>query len=223
MTRSNPPALAKWILDHLMWGGRNEALAGDLIEEFQRRRSAAWYWRQVIGAIFASFSNELRADWVMVWTILFTIVWAYALYAIPPIAATLPLPLPVVARLLHYFAAHYRGTLIWYALPYALGVVLPFLFHVAVPLVIYLVVARNMNLRAFIRGFCAAILLAAALALVPFQPVLDFLSMHGLAYYWVQIWKLYEIMVMRQLIPLLAAMWIAQSRRKVAQPGVIAT
>jgi hypothetical protein len=213
MTPSKPPALATWMLEHLLWGGRNEALAGDLLEEFRRRRSVAWYWRQVMGAIFASFSNEVRADWVMVWTVVFTIVWGYGLYAIPLIASQLPLPLAVVIRLDHYLVAHgYRGTLIWYGFAYAFGVVLPFLFHVAMPLGLYLVGARNMNFRAFARGLCAAVLLTAALGVVPFQPVLDFLSMHGFAMYWVQLWKWYE--VMRQLVPLLGAIWAAQYLRK---------
>lgn len=224
MTQSKPPALAAWMLDHLLWGGRNEALAGDLLEEFQQRRSVTWYWRQVIGAIFASFSNEVRADWVMVWTVVFTVVWAFALYAIPPIAAQLPLPLPVVTRLLHYFSAHYRGTLIWYALPYALVDVLPFLFHVAVPLAIYLVVARNMSLRVFTRGVCVAVVAVLCLRIIPFQPALDYLSMHGLAMYWAQLWKWYAVMVMDQFIPLLAAMWVAQPRKKkIAQPATIAS
>jgi len=218
MTQSKPPALACWMLDHLLWGGRNEALAGDLLEEFQCRRSATWYWRQVMGAIFASSSNELRADWLMAWTIVFTFVWAYALYAIPPIAAQLPLPLSVVTRLLHYFSAHYRGTLIWYALPYALVDVLPFLFHVAVPLAIYLVVARKMNLRAYAWGLCAAVLLTAAFGMVHFQ-ILDFLSMHGLAMYWTQLWNWYEVVV--RIIPLLAAMWAARYGRNRTLPAVI--
>jgi len=38
-----PPALATWMLKHLVLGKRNEALEGDLLEEFQRRRSASWY------------------------------------------------------------------------------------------------------------------------------------------------------------------------------------
>jgi hypothetical protein len=222
MKPSKPPALATWMLEHLLWGGRNEALAGDLLEEFQRRRSAAWYWRQVIGAILASLSNEARADWGTVWTIAFMIAWAYGLYAIPFIASQLPVPPAAVLRLLHYLSAHgYRGTLIWYASPYAFGVVLPFLSHVAAPLAIYLVGARNMNFRSFARGLSAAVLLTAVLGMVPFQVVLDFLVLHGLAYYWVQLWKGYEVML--QFIPLLAAMGVAQYRRKVSQPGVIAS
>ncbi|HEV2246272.1 MAG TPA: hypothetical protein VGW37_06435 [Terriglobia bacterium] len=222
MTQSKPPALASWMLSHLMWGGRNEALAGDLLEEFQRRRSVAWYWRQVISAIFASFANELRADWVMVWTILFTTVWAYSLYAIPIIAW--PVPISLVYRLDHYLTAHgYYGTFIWYLASDVFLYAIPFLLRVVAPLGIYLAGARRMNIRAFISGVCAAVLLAAVLAMLPFQPVLDFLSLHGLAMYWAQLWKWYEVMVMYQFIPLIAAMWIAQARRRSTPPRVIAT
>ncbi|HET9178455.1 MAG TPA: hypothetical protein VFQ24_08880 [Terriglobia bacterium] len=222
MTESKPPALASWMLDHLLCGGSNEALAGDLHEEFQRRRSVAWYWRQVIGAILASFANEVRADWVMVWTILFTTVWAYSLYAIPILAW--PVPTGVLSRLDHYLTAHgYYGTFVWYLVSDVFLYAMPFLLRVVAPLGIYLVGARRMNVRAFTRGLCAAVLLAAVLAMAPFQPVLDFLSVHGLAYYWVQLWKLYEVTVMRQLIPLIAAMWVAQSGKKIVQPGVIAS
>lgn len=220
MTQSKPPALASWMLDHLMWGGRNEALAGDLLEEFQRRRSPAWYWRQVVGAVFASFANELRADWVMVWTILFTTVWAYSLYAIPIIAW--PVPMSLVSRLDHYLTAQgYYGTFIWYLASDVFLYAIPFLLRVVVPLGIYLAGARNLNLRAFARGLCAAVLLAAVLAMLPFQPILDFLSMHGLAMYWAQLWKWYEVMVMYEFVPLLAAMWAAQYGRDRALPAVI--
>jgi hypothetical protein len=39
------------MLEHFTCGYRNEALAGDLLEEFRSGRSAGWYWRQVLGAI----------------------------------------------------------------------------------------------------------------------------------------------------------------------------
>jgi hypothetical protein len=219
MKPSKPPALANWMLEHLLLGGRNEALAGDLLEEFQRRRSVAWYWRQVVGAIFAGFSNEIRADWVMVWTIAFTITWVYGLYAIPIIASQLPVPPTDVTRLLHYLSAHgYRGTLIWHALPYAFEVVLPFLFHVAVPLSLYLAGARILKFRALSRGICAGVVAMLGLWYLPGQGVLDFLVLHGLAYYWVQLWKGYEVVL--QFIPLLAAMWAAQYRMKVSRPVI---
>jgi hypothetical protein len=52
MTPMRPPSLATWILDHLIPGPRNEALAGDLLEEFSAGRPATWYWRQTL-AVFA--------------------------------------------------------------------------------------------------------------------------------------------------------------------------
>jgi hypothetical protein len=219
MKPSKPPAVATWLLEHLLWGGRNEALAGDRLEEFQRRGSVAWYWRQVIGAVFVSFSNELRADWVAVWTIAFTIAWVYGLYAIPFLASQLPVPPDVVTRLVHYLSAHeYHGTLVWYAFTYGFGVVLPFVFHVAIPLSIYLAGARNMKFWALARGICAAVLAMLILRYLPGQGVLDSLVLHGMAYYWVQLWKGYEVTL--QFIPLLAAMWAAQYRRKVSQPVI---
>jgi len=73
MTVPAPPALATWLLHRMVPGENNEALAGDLLEEFHRRGSVAWYWRQVLGAMVAGFSKQLRAGWPatehgMVWT-----------------------------------------------------------------------------------------------------------------------------------------------------------
>ena len=49
MTDKQPPALATWIVKRA--AGRNEALVGDLLEEFHRGRSAVWYWRQALTAV----------------------------------------------------------------------------------------------------------------------------------------------------------------------------
>jgi hypothetical protein len=46
-----PPSAATWMLKHLVPGERNEAMAGDLLEEFRHGRSGNWYWRQVLAAI----------------------------------------------------------------------------------------------------------------------------------------------------------------------------
>lgn len=53
MTLRTPPRLASWLLEHLGPRYQRESLAGDLFEEFQQRRSYAWYWRQVLIAIVA--------------------------------------------------------------------------------------------------------------------------------------------------------------------------
>jgi hypothetical protein len=61
-----PPVLAAWLFEHLTQREHREALAGDLLEEYIRRRSDTWYWRQVVAAIVADFSAELRVRWVSV-------------------------------------------------------------------------------------------------------------------------------------------------------------
>jgi hypothetical protein len=48
MTRSEPPTLANALLHRLALD--NEPLAGDLLEEFRRRQSPLWLWRQLIVA-----------------------------------------------------------------------------------------------------------------------------------------------------------------------------
>jgi hypothetical protein len=53
------PRLASIILDLLAPG--NEALLGDLEEEFSRGRSTAWYWRQVLTAIALQGPLAVRA------------------------------------------------------------------------------------------------------------------------------------------------------------------
>ena len=58
MRSSQPPVVATWVLTSFC--NRNEVLAGDLAEEYQRGRSVAWYWRQVIVAILVGCGNEIR-------------------------------------------------------------------------------------------------------------------------------------------------------------------
>jgi hypothetical protein len=75
MRSSKAPALATWLLEHVVPGDRSEALAGDLLEQFGQGRSVAWYWRQVLVAIFLGFWKELHVLWVAAG---FTIVWIFA-------------------------------------------------------------------------------------------------------------------------------------------------
>jgi hypothetical protein len=51
MKSIQPPAAATWLLKHGTLGQENDALAGDLREEFQSGRTAGWYWSQVLRAI----------------------------------------------------------------------------------------------------------------------------------------------------------------------------
>ena len=54
-----PPAGAIWLLNK--FGPANDALKGDLVEEYGHGRSIAWFWRQVLVAIVVEFGTEIRA------------------------------------------------------------------------------------------------------------------------------------------------------------------
>jgi hypothetical protein len=74
--------LATWMVEHLTFGPRNEALSGDLLEELQLGRSVAWYWRQVLIAIAIGASNlasevALPAVFAVAWTMLYP-AWRFA-------------------------------------------------------------------------------------------------------------------------------------------------
>lgn len=73
MRRIEPPPLATWLLEHLTPGERDEALAGDLLEDFHSGRSDAWYWRQVVGAVVMALYRSLQERAPL---LLFTVVWS---------------------------------------------------------------------------------------------------------------------------------------------------
>lgn len=212
MTESKPPALATWMLEHLLLGGKNEALAGDLLEEFQKRRAVAWYWRQVFGAILASLSSELRADWVMVWTVVFIAVWVYGLYVLFFLVA--PFPKRSAGDLFAAWVVRREpcaGLIVFALLILSL---------VVVPLTIYLVVGRNLSLRAFVRGSCAGSFVIFAL---PHGITLyDFLIAHGVSSSWAFLY-VHWYMVPYGALPLLTAMWTAQPTRSGSRPTKIAS
>jgi len=60
MKTRKPPRLAAWLLKWM--GAADDPLAGDLIEEFQNGRSAAWFWRQSLWAIVTGMGRQLRAS-----------------------------------------------------------------------------------------------------------------------------------------------------------------
>jgi hypothetical protein len=51
MTTRHPPRVALWLLNRILPAG--DPLTGDLVEEFGRRRSRLWFWRQTAGAFLA--------------------------------------------------------------------------------------------------------------------------------------------------------------------------
>lgn len=60
MRPSKPPALATWLLEHARFNTTDGVIAGDLMEQFNRGRSAAWYWRQVLAAIAVGCTSDVR-------------------------------------------------------------------------------------------------------------------------------------------------------------------
>lgn len=84
MRPNDPPRVATWMLEHLTLGRKNEALAGDLLEEFRRGRTAVWYWRQVLLAIVVGFAGELRSQWPAIFysTLCVIPVPAYSMLAV---------------------------------------------------------------------------------------------------------------------------------------------
>lgn len=86
MKSTTPPAFtfATWLLKR---SGINEALSGDLIEQYRRGRSATWYWRQALIAIALRLVNDIREHKVLTartvfvgWVVL--IPWFYVTIAV---------------------------------------------------------------------------------------------------------------------------------------------
>lgn len=73
MRLREPPPRATWMLEHLTPGDRDEALAGDLLEEYCRGRSEGWYWRQVMAACAVSWLKSLQARLPL---LAFTLLWS---------------------------------------------------------------------------------------------------------------------------------------------------
>jgi hypothetical protein len=85
MKNSHPPFIATWILEHLTPGDRNDALSGDLLEEFRSGRPASWYWRQILAALAHDSLREIRDHWLAIvfaalWTIPARAWWFFALW-----------------------------------------------------------------------------------------------------------------------------------------------
>ena len=60
MNPRKPPRLATWLLNRFGVARQNPPLAGDLLEEFRSGRSAAWYCRQTLVAIFTGLVGNAR-------------------------------------------------------------------------------------------------------------------------------------------------------------------
>lgn len=68
---TRPPAVALWLLARLIGGPNSEALLGDLVEQYARGKSPAWFWKQTLSAIGASVAAEARAHYGFISAIAF--------------------------------------------------------------------------------------------------------------------------------------------------------
>ena len=59
MTSIHPPRIATWLLRRFSTGPHAEAIAGDLLEQYQSIRSPFWYWRQVLSAVIADMAGSV--------------------------------------------------------------------------------------------------------------------------------------------------------------------
>jgi len=56
LTHRDPPRAAAWLLDRFV--GENQALVGDLLEEYRTGRTGLWYCKQAV--IAASGITQIR-------------------------------------------------------------------------------------------------------------------------------------------------------------------
>lgn len=82
MRDTQPPRLAAWLFERLASGPNRESLGGDLAEQYRSGRSSAWYWRQVLVALWASTTQDiarhkLTAVRAVVLSWMFLIPWIF--------------------------------------------------------------------------------------------------------------------------------------------------
>jgi len=73
MSRFDPPRIPLWLLEHLTPPEREDALAGDLLEEFRNGRTNGWFWRQALGAWLAAWARYFVRRRSL---LLFVLVWS---------------------------------------------------------------------------------------------------------------------------------------------------
>jgi hypothetical protein len=63
VTHRHPPRAAAWLLDCFV--GRNQALIGDIAEEYRTGRTQLWFWRQTVMAALRSTFAEIQSHWIL--------------------------------------------------------------------------------------------------------------------------------------------------------------
>jgi len=152
MNPGNPPRIATWMMQHLSPARCDEALAGDLFEEYRAGRSVGWYWLQVVAALAVAWS---RSVWQRRAPLLFAAIWSF----ISP------------AWMLLYLRHFGNGRLddVMWRIPFPWSTVCAFVLGAArdvlfvwLGVLVYVVLCRiafgNLHLRRFARAFLSSFL-----------------------------------------------------------------
>ena len=62
MRASQPPRVATWLLKHFGCSPNNEAVLGDLVEQYRQRQSRIWFWKQVLIALASGFYEDALSN-----------------------------------------------------------------------------------------------------------------------------------------------------------------
>jgi hypothetical protein len=192
MSSSKPPAQAAWLLEHLAIGRNRDAVAGDLLEQFTRRPSSAWYWRQVLAAVALDLWKERYILWIAIG---FEVLWRalplrfytrlFGIVETSGVFLGLPWPLSVASRVGHEGVTN--------GLP------------LLAALCAYLVMTRRFSLRRLIRGFGVGLL---ALPLLGAWNIAFLVAMRGTRNWWV-LQVVYAVVSLPLIVAMLLSMWAA--------------
>ena len=62
MRSNQPPAVATWLLRQFGCSPRNDAILGDLVEQYRHGRSRRWYWYQTLIALIMGLIRGVWED-----------------------------------------------------------------------------------------------------------------------------------------------------------------
>ena len=136
MTSIHPPRIATWLLRRFSAGPHAEAIAGDLLEQYQSIRSPLWSWRQVLSAVIADMAGSvmlhkartagaLVGGWVVYFALSFpanAVImslrrpscdgWGWPVYTLAPDESTMLLVLRIESSLIVYVACVITGSIV---------------------------------------------------------------------------------------------------------------
>jgi len=116
-----PPVLATWLLERFGVKRQNEALMGDLAEEYQAGRSWAWYWWQTLVAIFVTVIRDVREHKLLA---LRAVAMSWILWRAFPLIVSYVEGVYLYPRSLHWAGetrvAYLAGLLFWRSIQWVL-------------------------------------------------------------------------------------------------------